>query len=331
MLPCWHGNWGLGVLSLILTVQPSGTDASLRGIAAVNDRTAWASGSDGTVLRTGDGGSTWRTFHVASGLDFRGLYAVNESTAWILSSGPGDKSRVYKTVDGGEHWRLLYTNPDAKGFWDAIAFWDATHGIIVGDPVNGRLVLLTSDDGGETWTPRISPAALPGEGAFAASNTCLVVRGKSQAWVGTGASRVFRSEDRGRTWIVTITPIRHDSPSAGIFSLAFSDGLHGVAVGGDYAKPNENEANAAVTADGGRTWSQPAGVRPGGFRSAVIYVAGLGAWIATGTSGSDISVDNGINWKAFDNSAYNALSAASARAIWAVGPKGKIARLGPHE
>jgi len=314
----------VGVLSLVL--QSSGTDASLRGVSAVNDRVVWASGTNGTVLRTTDGGSSWHVLKVAEGLDFRGVHAIDEKTAWILSSGPGDKSRIFKTADAGAQWVLQYTNQDPKGFFDAIAFWDAAQGIVLGDPVDGEFVIMTTEDGGATWARQSGPPALPNEGAFAASNTCLVVRGSATVWFGTGGARVFRSDDRGRTWTVAPTPIRHDSASAGVFSLAFSDHQYGIAVGGDYSMPTDNKLNIAITSNGGRTWSAPTGVRPNGYRSAVLFLPRRHAWIATGTNGTDISVDNGRNWKPFDTASYNAMSAAG-RVAWAVGSKGRIARL----
>ena len=302
-------------------VQTSGATASLRGVSAVNDRVVWASGTNGTVLRTSDGGATWHDLKIADALDFRGLHAFDGTTTWLLSSGPGDKSQIYKTA------QRVFTNPDTNGFLDAIAFWDPMHGIVLGDPVDGRFVIVTTSDGGQTWMRRPGPAALPKEGAFAASNTCLTVAGNKSVWFATSGARVFRSTDRGLTWSAATTPIRNDGTSAGVFSLAFSDRQHGVAVGGDYAKPSESTANIAITSDGGATWQAPQGTRPAGYRSAVVYLADRQAWIATGPTGSDISVDNGKNWKQFDSSAFNALSAVSSHATWAVGPNGRIARL----
>ena len=309
--------------------QTSGTIASLRGVSVVNANIVWASGSGGTWLRTIDGGASWQAARVpgAEDLDFRGVRAVDSHTVYLMSSGPGDKSRVYKTADAGGHWKLLFTNPDAKGFFDAIAFRDARHGMVAGDPVDGQMVVFTTSDGGLHWIRQPAPPALPDEGAFAASNSCLVIRGK-QAWFGTGgrgAGRVFRSTDSGRTWTVAATPIRNDGASAGIFSLTFSDGQHGIAVGGDYAKDGEARQNLAITSDGGRTWVGAGG--PKGFRSAAAYLADRKMWVVTGTSGSDVSTDHGKTWKFFDNGAYNALSAISSRAAWAVGPKGRIAVL----
>jgi photosystem II stability/assembly factor-like uncharacterized protein len=311
------------------TPQASGTTASLRGVSAVSDRVVWASGSNGTFLRTVDGGATWRAAKVpgASDLDFRAVRAFDDQTALLLSIGAGEKSRVYKTSDGGATWNLLYTNPDPKGFFDALAFWDASHGIILGDPVNGHFVILTTSDGGITWSQQKTPPAKPQEGAFAASNSCLVLRGTREAWFATGGAegaRVFHSTDGGETWTVSKTPVRNDGASAGIFALAFSDARHGIAVGGDYNKPSETMGSIAVTSDGGKTWSPSA--PPGGFRSDVKYVADLKVWIVAGTSGSDISMDDGKTWKQFDTGSYNAMS-FSGKTGWAVGPKGAIARL----
>lgn len=307
--------------------QESGTTASLRGVSAVDAKIVWASGTKGTYLRTTDAGATWRAMSVpgAADLDFRGIQAFDEKTAIVLSAGPGEKSRVYRGA--GDQWRLVFTNPDPKGFFDALAFWDAAHGILLGDPVDGHFVVFTTSDGGESWRRQKTPAALANEGAYAASNTCLVVRGTREAWFGTGGARVFHSTDGGATWSVAKTPMRNDSSSAGIFSLAFADPRHGIAVGGDYNKATETSGNIAITSDGGKTWA--AGALPGGYRSAVVYVPDRKMWIAVGTSGSDLSVDDGKSWKAFDTGNYNAAAFASGDAGWAVGPKGAIARFKP--
>lgn len=330
--------------------QTSGVTASLRGVSAVNARVVWASGTAGTYLRTTDGGVTWKAAQVpgAEALDFRGIRAIDGRTVYLLSSGSADKARIYKTTDGGSHWALQFTNPDPQGFFDAIAFWDAAHGIVLGDPVDSHPVeshpvesppvdshkiqsqfaILTTADGGLHWQRQHSPPALPHEGAFAASNTCLFLLGTRQAWFATGgpgSARVFHSRDRGLTWTVAATPIRSDGASAGIFSLAFSDSRHGIAVGGDYAKDREDRQNIAVTEDGGLTWTAPAGPGPKGFRSAVAYLPHARMWLVTGTSGSDASTDNGKTWKLFDSSPYNAVSFVPSGNGWAVGPRGRIA------
>ena len=310
--------------------QASNTTASLRGVSAVNERVVWASGSGGTWLRTTDGGATWKASQIAGAetLDFRGIRALDERTAWLMSIGPGEKSRIYQTSDAGEHWTLQLTNPDPKGFFDSIAFWDPSHGIVVGDALDGSAEIRTTADGGAHWERQKTLPALPGEGSFAASNTCLFVRGAREVWYvtgGTGAGRVFHSGDQGRTWSVTATPMRNDSASAGIFSIAFADAGRGIIVGGDYSKDKEDRQNIAITADGGRTWTAPSSA-PKGFRSAVAYLADRKVWVVTGTSGSDISTDNGQTWKLFDEGSYNAMSFVSSQAGWAVGARGRIVK-----
>jgi photosystem II stability/assembly factor-like uncharacterized protein len=309
------------------TPQTSGATASLRGVSAVDGKVVWASGSGGTYLLTTDGGATWHAAKVpgAETLDFRAIRAFDAQTAMVLSIGDGEKSRVYKTSDGGATWKLLLTNPDPKGFFDGLAFWDARHGILAGDPVDGQIVVYTTGDGGEHWQRQHLPPAIGSEGAFAASNTSLAVQGSGDVWLGTSsAARVFHSSDGGRTWTVAATPMRNDGPAAGIFSVAFRDPMHGLIVGGDYSKDKEDTRNIAETSDGGLTWTPPLG-HPAGFRSAVAWVADRKMWVATGTSGSDISLDGGVTWKTFDSGSYNALSFLSSRAGWAVGGRGRIA------
>ncbi len=315
------------------TTQISNTTASLRGLRAVSSRVVWASGTHGTYVVTTDSGLHWRAGLVAGAesLDFRDVEAFDEKRAYLLSSGEGNLSRFYKTVDGGEHWKLLFTNPDPKGFFDAMAFWDQQHGIMLGDPVDGHFAVFTTEDGGNSWQRQDSPPALPDEGAFAASGTCLTVEGRSSAWFGSGGpggARVFRSTDGGRSWTVSSTPLRNDSKAAGIFSLAFADSLHGVAVGGDYEKPSEGRQAIAMTADGGRTWTGPIKNGLSGYRSAAVFVSpAKQTLIAVGTSGSDVSLDGGRTWEPFSSSGFNAVSTSPDGSVWAAGAHGIIAKL----
>src|SRR5262245_42127819 len=203
------------------TVQTSGVTARLRGVSAVDDRIAWASGNGGTVLRTSDGGATWQRVAVpgAATLDFRDIDAIGADVAYVLSIGSGDSSRIYKTADAGKTWTLQFTNTDPKAFFDAMAFWDPNRGLAFSDSVDGKLVILRTDDGGKDWT-RVPadnvPPAVDNEGAFAASGTNIAVFGRDQAWIGTSRSRVLHTADGGRTWTAVATPLA-TGPSTGIF------------------------------------------------------------------------------------------------------------------
>lgn len=322
------------------TPQASGTIAELRGLGVVSPRVAWASGQHGTVLRTTDGGTTWSADTVpgASALDFRAIAATSSRVAHVLSI--GDSARIYRTTDGGRSWSLRFTNARAGAFFDAIQFWDARHGIAMSDPVDGRFLIITTRDGGATWREMPAaamPPALPGEGAFAASGTCLIVRGAGDAWLVTGGAaraRVFHSHDRGRTWTVTDTPVRAGVASAGIFSIAFADARHGIVTGGDYAQPALRGRNVAITDDGGRSWvATDSLLSPSGYRSSVAYWPRDGGrrLVAVGLTGTDTSRDGGRSWSTTDSVAYNtvALVRDGKRCVrgWAVGPKGRLAML----
>jgi photosystem II stability/assembly factor-like uncharacterized protein len=324
--------------------QQSGVTARFRGVSAVSETVAWSSGSGGTVVRTDDGGKSWQTLTVpgAEKLDFRDVDAIDAQTAFILSIGFGEASTIYKTADAGAHWTRVFLMTDPKGFLDAMTFWDAQHGIVIGDSIANKFSLMTTGDGGKTWTPVAAdhlPAALDNEGAFAASGSNLAVSGGEHVWLGTGAAataRVLRSPERGRTWRVVDSPIPA-GPSSGIFSIAFRDTTHGVIVGGDYKKEGEATDNLAVTSDGGATWTLVTGAAGSrsalsGFRSAVAYIRRSGlptpALLAVGPSGSDFSTTDGKQWTAIEGDGFHALSVTKdGRAAWAVGEKGRIAKL----
>lgn len=331
--------------------QDVGTDASFRGLCVVNAKVVWISGTKGTYGRTVDGGSHWRMGTVPDGaeLDFRDVEAFDAKTAYLMAAGPGEASRIYKTTDGGANWTLQFKNTEPKAFFDSIAFWDAQHGMALSDPVGGRFLLLRTDNGGKTWQQLPDaqrPKAEEGEAAFAASGTCLVAKGKNDIWIATGGNfaRVFHSSDRGLTWTGLNPGIKNGVASAGAFSVAFAeDRISGVAVGGDYQKPEKVESNFAWTEDGGRNWhgfknetvSIPGGAevevktdRPAGYRSGVAYVPGTRGriWVAVGTNGSDISINGGRFWKPLDKGDYNSVAFADSSTGWAVGAKGVVVK-----
>jgi photosystem II stability/assembly factor-like uncharacterized protein len=310
--------------------EASGTTASLRGLSVVSDKVAWASGAQGTVLRTIDG-VRWQVINVpdAEKLDFRDIQAFDEKTAVIMSAGPGDASRIYRTSDGGASWRLQATNQHAEGFWDAMGFWDADNGIVFGDPVKGKFQVFVTTDGGASWNQAQGSGleALEAEGAFAASGTCLTVAGKGDVWIGSGGaktSRVFRSSDRGVTWKAAAVPIPAGAPAKGVFSLGFLNARTGMAVGGDYKETKLATLNGARTDDGGATWA-PAAILPEGFMSVVMPVPGApNSFVAAGLAGSGVSRDGGKSWKVLDLTAVNTVAFASPSAGWAIGPKGLV-------
>jgi len=314
-------------------VQESGVDSNLRGVCVVAESSAdevvtiWASGSQGAVIRSADSGKTWKRLHIpgAESLDFRGVQAFNANTAYAMSSGEGSQSRIYKTTDGGKNWKLQYQGGQKAFFLDALICDEEKHCAALSDPVDGKFVILTNVDG-EHWTelPRENmPAALPKEGAFAASNSSLCLDGKD-IYFGTGgpAARLFASHDLGRTWTVAETPIISGNASSGIFSI-FCDERTIVAVGGDYQDPAQAYKNAAVSRDGGKTW-EVATQLPGGYRSAIGRYNG--GYVAVGPTGAETSVD-GLRWNSIGRVNFNAYAfPIPGNEGWAVGPHGTVAR-----
>jgi photosystem II stability/assembly factor-like uncharacterized protein len=320
-------------------VQTKDMDTNLRGVSAAwmpvekswPRPVVWASGSHGVILKSLDEGQSWQRLHVPGeeNLDFRGVVAFDAATAYVMSSGEGEKSRIYKTSDGGTTWALQYTDKRKEFFLDALKCVSEKECLALGDPIEGKFLLLRTEDG-QHWSPLPSgtmPKALAGEAAFAASNTSLLFGGP-EILFGTGGgtiARLFHSRDRGRTWATHDAPIAAGNASSGIFSLA-RDGERILAVGGDYQEPDHSTRAAAYSADNGKTW-QLVAQNPGGYRSAVARVPDdPRLWVAVGPNGEDVSTDSGLHWKQTDSLNLNAVVILDPTRGWAVGPHGTIAR-----
>ena len=315
-------------------LSETGVTARFRGLAPVSDRVAWVAGSGGTILRTVDGGKAWQRVDPpgTAALQFRDIEAFDADHAVALTIGEGDQSRLYATSNGGRTWTETFRNDDPAAFYDCVTFLDRRHGLALSDPVGGTFRILATADGGRTWRVQPTagmPAALPGEFAFAASGTCLVSAGHGgarHAWFATGGgarARVFATVDGGRSWRVSDTPIP-SGPSAGIYSLAFRDPRHGLAVGGDYAVPEAAPDATATTRDGGRTWTT-AKAAPGEYRSGATWLSDTTA-LAVGPTGSDLSRDGGRTWTEFDAGSFDAVLCVPG-ACWASGEQGRVAKL----
>ena len=320
----------------VLLEQVSGVTAVLQAVSAVSDEVAWVSGHSATVLRTIDGGATWERLQVpgADSLEFRDVQAFGARLAYLLAAGPGTRSRIYKTTDAGRTWTQQFVNTEPRAFYDCFAFFSRERGVVVSDAVNGRLAIRRTEDGGAHWdlVPDGGvPDAREGEGAFAASGTCLVASGDRLAWIGTGSTaeaRVYRSGDAGRSWTASSVPVV-SGEAAGVTSLAFRDAMHGVALGGRIAVAADTNNQVAVTTDSGVTWTA-AGRPPfpgAVFGSAYVPRTQPAVLVAAGPGGLAASRDDGATWTGLSTNAYWAVGFASRRAGWAVGPHGRITRI----
>jgi photosystem II stability/assembly factor-like uncharacterized protein len=301
------------------TPQTSNTTALLIAVSPVSERVVWVSGSQGTYLRTTDGGTTWKAGRVpgADSLQFRDVHAVDANTAYLLSIGNGNQSRIYKTTDAGTHWTQQFTNPDSAGFYDCMDFWDARRGIIIGDAIGGDVAMLTTTDGGAHWNrvPAASlPHAQPNEGSFAASGTCLVTRPGGHAWIvasNADHGRVLHTGDFGKTWSVDTLPLTTRAGS-GPQSIAFRDAQHGMALGGGTAAQPDDDFTAITSGVWGGVYV------PGAARPTVV---------AVGPAGAVWTRDDGATWSPIDSLNYWSVGFASPRAGWAVGTQGRITKL----
>jgi photosystem II stability/assembly factor-like uncharacterized protein len=313
------------------SVKTSGTDTNLRGISVVGgsktgqDTIIWATGSHGVILRSLDSGKTWERLSIpeTASLDFRGVQAFSADEAYVMSSGPGDKSRIYRTSDGGKNWKMQFSDDRHEFFLDGLACVSSTNCFALSDPVAGKFLVLHTEDG-KNWRELPGdkmPDALPAEGAFAASNSSLLVTVKREIFFGTGgpAARVFHSDDNGKSWTVVETPIMRGTAPQGIFSLARNGDII-VAVGGDYERPDRNERSAAYSIDHGKTWKLSRSF-PGGYRSAV--VKSQSEFIAVGPTGADVS-RTGVDWRPLESIPLNSVAFEDGKG-WGIGTRGTIA------
>lgn len=318
--------------SISLQKMDSSVEASFRGLSVVNQKVVWVSGTGGTVLRTVNGGESWKNVSVPNmeKTDFRDVEGFDKNTAIVM--GIASPARFYKTTDGGQNWNLVHYDNREGVFYDGMSFWNRKNGISFSDPIDGHHLLIRTTDGGESWQeiPKDGfPKKLDPEFGFAASGTGIPVQGRQTVWLGMGGkkSRVFKSEDGGLNWYATETPVVHGGQSTGIYSMAFKNKKVGIAVGGDYI--NQSVKNTmAYTNDGGATWHLPE-KQTHQYRECVAHYRG-NIFFAVGPSGFDMTTDNGKNWHPhyWEVKDLTAVAFAKGSSIgYVVGKKGQIYKI----
>lgn len=282
--------------------QKTGMTGSMRGLDVVDEDCAWISGSGGEYCFTVDGGESWTKGVVpgADSLDFRDVHAFSETSALLMSAGPGESSRIYRTDDGGSNWKLCFTNSDPKGFFDGMDFLNENEGIMFSDPVDAKLYLLFTIDGGHSWE-RLDPSTLPemreGEYAFAASGTGIRYDDDGGIWIATGGSvaRIWHGYSIEGPWEITSPPVISGDPAAGLFSIAPQSKLKKIVVGGHYVKMNTTGANVAVWDGENLGWYIPEGGKLLPFMECVRWISPDAA-VAAGPPGVYFSADSGNDW-----------------------------------
>lgn len=317
------------------TLVPSGTTALLQAVSPVDDSVVWVSGHEATWSRSLDGGATWQTGRVPGPEErqFRDVHAFSADEALLMSAGTGAESRILRTGDGGATWSEVFVMDHPEGFLDCMAFWPDGRGLAYGDAVEGELYILRTRDRGRSWSripPVGLPDALPGEGGFAASGSCVSTDEGDGAWIATGngpTPRLLRTVDGGRTWTTADLPLAAGE-GRGATTVGFRpDGL-GFALGGDLSPTGEG-IRVALSADDGVSWSVGGDPAMGRAVYGAAWIPGLDppTLVAAGPDGLDWSRDGGLSWTPVEQGNLWAVAFHGPGAGWAVGAEGRILRL----
>ena len=316
-----------------IVMLDSGSQTSLRGLSVVTDAIIWVSGSSGSVGRSTDSGKTftWMQVKGYEKRDFRDIEAFDDSTAIIMAVAA--PAIILKTRDGGRNWYKVFEDTAKGMFLDAMGFADGQKGIVIGDPINRHIFLGFTQDAGETWTVpegdaiAIIPEAFPDEAFFAASGTNLVVynAGNSTSGIfvtGGSVSRIFYRNQ------IEILPVQFGKPSTGANSIAIDNtGLTAVVVGGDYANDRDTSGNCVIVSLTDPLRFFHPRTPPHGYRSCVTYTTSH-QLLTCGTSGVDLSLDGGWNWKLISSQGFNVCQKAkTGSSVFLAGSNGRIARL----
>jgi photosystem II stability/assembly factor-like uncharacterized protein len=315
----------------------------LRGLDAVSAEVAWASDDSGKVLRTVDGGETFKNVSPSGQWSYRDVEAQSADVAQVLGVLCCSSSIIYRTTDGGRTWTETFKRESPNAGLNCMTMIDRRHGVVMANQVDGKFQVLVTSDAGRSWSYAPAsgmPDALPGEIGFHLAGTCATATGRN-VFFGTGGgeeARVFRSADYGLTWSVSSTPMA-SSEYEGIFALDFQTNRLGIAIGGHYGYPGRATDALARTTDGGVTWSLVDESRaPTGYRTGLAWYADhrgdakassdprRSIVIAVGPTGSDVSFNRGKTWQQFDDSRFHAVECV-VDACWASGSSGLIATL----
>ena len=306
----------------------AGTNSSFRALSVVSDDIAWLGGTNGTVGLSTDGGKTWK-FQTVSGMekaDFRSIYGFDGNKALIANV--GSPAYILVTTDGGNSWREVYKNDDPDAFIDGVDFWNDKEGLFYGDPINGQMLMVQTNDGGTTWKKvSTAPQLKEGEASFAASGTGIRCLGKKSVFIATGGktSRVFFSPDKGKNWQSVAPPIIQGESATGIFSLSANNKSEITIVGGDYQRDTLKVNHVFYTLDGGKNWKYPQSPTRG-YRECVEFINPTVA-IAVGPTGIDVTNDGGKSWEPLSDERgfHVARKARNGNRVIAAGAKGAIA------
>jgi photosystem II stability/assembly factor-like uncharacterized protein len=306
------------------TIQAFENKPSFRAIGFLDAENIWLSGSKGSILKSSDGGKTWRNVcpEKFKAFDFRGIAVLNTQEIVTMSAGDGSEGKAFllKTVDGGNTWNVVLEKKEKGVFFDTVKFQDTKNGFVLGDAIDLKPYLLQTKDGGLTWK-RVQnlPDIMVGEASFAASNSCISIS-KNQIWFNT-QNRIFHSKNLGKTWTVLETPFE-SGQSLGIFGTFFFSENKGIIVGGDYVDDKKPTLQYAYTDNACKFWQTKENYFGNGLTECISKVTNT-QMISVGTIGTAISSDNGNTWVAKDKEPFHVISCKGNKCV-AAGGNGRI-------
>jgi hypothetical protein len=219
----------------------------------------------------------------------------------------------------------VYENKTPGMFLDAMEFWNDNSGIVVGDPINKKVFIARSFDGGMNWKPMhpdLQPVVDSGEAMFASSGTNVRKLTNQEAVIITGGlrSRLLIRNDK------IDLPVLQGTQSTGANSIAIKNEKTMIVVGGDFSDKDAVIKNCFITRDKGKTFTAPA-TPPHGYRSCVEYLYKK-TWITCGLNGVDISTDDGENWSWISKEGFHVCrKAKNGKAVFFAGGGGRIGKL----
>jgi|WetSurMetagenome_2_1015567.scaffolds.fasta_scaffold51779_2 photosystem II stability/assembly factor-like uncharacterized protein len=285
-------------------------------IDAIDENVCWAVAAKhpGTepylgFIKTINGGENWicDTIHTTEGM-FNTICALDGNTAYVSIKNTNIPGRIFKTIDGGNNWveqnALFTVLNDAPRF---IHFFDADNGVAIGVKQANYFEIFTTSDAGDNWnkvTEALMPVLSSDEDIFCDNYTSA----GSSIWFLSSASRIFKSSNKGLSWIALDSP---QSFSGGNPNIAFEDESTGLLLA-DVNKPWR-------TINGGVDWEALPYNEDFSLRY-ICYVPGSSAsYMLFSVYGSMYTMDCGNTYSIVDSSAHLNIDFSTPAAGWANG------------
>jgi len=153
----------------------------------------WACGRNGAVIRTDDGGQTWKGTIIPAGTQLESIYFVNEKVGYtsglVYNSAFGG---IFKSLDGGATW-FEVSPPGQVSIWGNF-FLDANTGLAIGGGCGPeKQEFWRTENGGASWS-------LFTLDFWESALSDLIIDGFSGKGYAVGSGKMYSTTDFGKTW-----------------------------------------------------------------------------------------------------------------------------------